>query len=104
MLLRVSFAQEVSGGKNVSMGPRTIHVIFWRRMWMFLHILRLPEAKAKVKRIRLITLTKEVSEKSSRDFVFWFTFMENILIKCSKLRKEKYKMGIGKCDVGKSCV
>ena len=56
------------------------------------------------KRIRLIALTEEVSEKPSIDFVLWFAPMKSVLIKCSKLRKEKYKMGIGKCDVGKSCV
>ena len=47
------------------------------------------EAKAKVKRIRLIALTKEVSKKPSIDFVLWFTLMKSILIKHSKLRKKK---------------
>ena len=55
----------------IASGLETIIVIFWRRMWMFLHILRLPEAKAKVKRIRLITLTKEVSKEPSLDSVVW---------------------------------
>jgi hypothetical protein len=50
----------------------------------------LPEAK--VKRFWLIALTKEVSEKPSIDFVLWFTFMTSVLIKHSKLRKEKHKM------------
>ena len=50
----------------------------------------LPEAK--VKRFWLIALTKEVSEKPSIDFVLWFTFMTSVLIKHSKLRKEKYKI------------
>jgi hypothetical protein len=52
----------------------------------------LPEAKSKLKRIILITLTTEVSKKLSIDFVLWLTLMKNILIKCSKLRKENYKM------------
>ena len=50
----------------------------------------LPEAK--VKRFCLIAVIKEVSKKSSTDFVFWFTLTRSILIKHSKLRQEKYKM------------
>jgi hypothetical protein len=49
----------------------------------------MPEAR--VKKFRLIALTKEVSEKPSTDFVLWYTPMKNILIKHSMLRKEKYK-------------
>lgn len=49
-----------------------------------------PEAK--VKRFQLIPLTKEVSEKSSTDFVLLLTLTKNALMKSSKLRKEKYKM------------
>jgi hypothetical protein len=50
----------------------------------------LPEAK--VKRLRLIALTKEVSEKIIIDFVLWLSLMKSILNKHSKLRKEKYKI------------
>ena len=50
----------------------------------------LPEAK--VKRLRLIALTKEVSKKPSRDFVLWLSLMKRSLNKHSKLRKEKYKI------------
>jgi hypothetical protein len=52
----------------------------------------LPETK--VKRFILIALTKEVSKKPSRDFalILWFSLMKSILIKHSKLQKEKYKM------------
>jgi hypothetical protein len=50
----------------------------------------LPEAK--VKRFRLITLSKESPNQPSIDSALWFTLMKNILIKCSKLRKEKYRM------------
>ena len=49
----------------------------------------LPEAK--VKRFRLIALTKEISKQPSIDSVLSFT-LKSVLIKCSKLRKEKYKM------------
>ena len=47
----------------------------------------LPEFK--VKRLRLIALTKEVSKKPSRDFVLWLSLMKRSLNKHSKLRKEK---------------
>ena len=50
----------------------------------------LPEAK--VKNFILIALTKKVTKKPSRDFVLWLSLMKNILNKCSKLRKEKYKI------------
>jgi hypothetical protein len=50
----------------------------------------LPEAK--VKTLRLILLTKEVSETSIIDFVLWISLMKSILRKHSKLRKEKYKI------------
>jgi hypothetical protein len=50
----------------------------------------LPEAK--VKRLRLIALTKEVSETPIIDFVLWFNLIKNILNKHSKLRKEKYRI------------
>jgi hypothetical protein len=49
-----------------------------------------PEAK--VKRLRLIALTKEVSKKPSKDFVLWLSLMKRSLNKHSKLRKEKYKI------------
>jgi hypothetical protein len=50
----------------------------------------LPEAK--IKRLILIALTKEVSKVSSRDFVLWLRLMKSILNKHSKLKKEKYKI------------
>jgi hypothetical protein len=49
----------------------------------------LPEAKVKI--FKLITLAKELS-KPSLDSVLWFTLTRIVLIKQSKLRKEKYKM------------
>jgi hypothetical protein len=48
--------------------------------------------EAKIKRFILIELTKEVSKKPSIDFVLWFALMKSVLIKHSKLRKEKYKI------------
>jgi hypothetical protein len=50
----------------------------------------LPEAK--VKRLGLIALTKEVSKKPSRDFVLWLNLTKRSLNKHSKLRKAKYKI------------
>ena len=50
----------------------------------------LPETK--VKSIRLIALTREVSKKPSRDFVLWLSLMKRSLNKHSKLRKAKYKI------------
>ena len=50
----------------------------------------LPETK--VKRLRLIALTKEVSKKPSRDFVLWLSLTKRSLNKHSKLRKAKYKI------------
>lgn len=37
-------------------------------------------------------MVKDVSKKPSRDFVLWLGLMESILIKHSKVRKEKYKI------------
>jgi hypothetical protein len=45
--------------------------------------------QAKVKRLRLIALTKEVSEMPITDFVLWLSLMKDILNKCSKLGKGK---------------
>jgi hypothetical protein len=48
--------------------------------------------ETKVKRFLFIALTKEVSKKPSRNFVFWLSLMKSILNKHDKLRKEKYKI------------
>ena len=50
----------------------------------------LPETK--VKRFRLIALTKEVSDMPIIDYVLWLSLMKSILNNCSRLRKEKYKI------------
>jgi hypothetical protein len=50
----------------------------------------LPEAK--VKRLRLIALTKEVSKKTNRGFILWLSLMKRSLNKHSKVKKENYKI------------
>ena len=37
-------------------------------------------------------IDKRSIRKASIEFVFWVTLMKDVLIKCSKLRKEKYKI------------
>ena len=78
--------------KNFSMWPRDCFCgILMKNVAAFCPCSKsVPEAK--VKRIRLIALTKEVSKKPSRDFVLWLSLMKRSLSKHSKLRKEKYKM------------
>jgi hypothetical protein len=58
-----------------------------KKVAAFCHCLKsLPEAK--IKRIKLIALTKEVSKKPSRDFVLWLSLMKSILNKHRKFRQE----------------
>ena len=70
-----SLAQEVSE-KKFSMLPRDYSCdILVKNGDAFSPCLKsMPEAK--VKRFRLIILTKEVSKKPSVDSVLWFTFMK----------------------------
>ena len=86
--------QEVSMEKNFSMWPRGhFCAILVKNVATFCPCLKsLPEAK--VKRIRLIALKKEGSEKPSKYIFLWFILilMKNILIKHSKLKKKKYKI------------
>ena len=64
---------------------------FVKKVAAFCHCLKsLPEAK--IKRIKLIALTKEVSKKPSRVFILWLELTKIILNKCSKLRKDKCKI------------
>jgi hypothetical protein len=49
----------------------------------------LHEAKAKMKRIKLIALTKKDSENPSIFFVLWCTIIKTILIKLRKLREKR---------------
>jgi hypothetical protein len=87
----VELTQEVSV-ENVNIWPRDCFVVFWKRMWLFFCpcLKTLPEAK--VKRLWLIALTKEVSETLLIDFLLWLSVIKNILNKRSKLRKAKYKI------------
>jgi hypothetical protein len=52
----------------------------------------LPLPETKVKRLRLIALTKGISKKFSRDFIHWLSLMKRSLNKHHKLRKKKYKI------------
>ena len=78
--------QEVSVEKNFSMWSRGCFCgILVKNMAAFCPCLRsLPETK--VKRLRLIALTKEVSETPIIDSVLWLSLVKSILNKCSKLR------------------
>jgi hypothetical protein len=85
-------AQEVSEERNFNMWPTDCFCgILVRSVATFCPCLK-SLSEAKVKRLRLIALTKEVSKKCSRDFVLWASLLKNILNKHSKHRKEKYKI------------
>jgi hypothetical protein len=82
-------AQEVSV-ENFSMWPRDCFCgIFVKNVTTSCPCLK-SLSEAKVKRLNLITLTKEVSELPIMDFiVLWLSLMKSILNKHSMLRKEK---------------
>jgi hypothetical protein len=88
----VNLAQEISKEKNFRMWHKGCFCgILVKNVATFCPCLKsLPEAK--VKRLRLNALSKEVSKKPSRDFVLWLSLMKRSLNKHSKLRKEKYKL------------
>jgi hypothetical protein len=88
----VDLAQEISKEKNFRMWHEDCFcVILMKNVATFCSCLKsLPEAK--VKRLRLIVLTKDVSKNLSRDFVFWLSLMKSSLKKHNKLRKEKYQI------------
>jgi hypothetical protein len=88
----IDLAQEISKEKNFRIWYKDCFCdILVKNEATFCPCLKsLPEAK--VKRLRLISLTKEVSKKSSRDFALWISLMKRSLNKHSKLRKEKYKI------------
>jgi hypothetical protein len=69
----VDLAQEISKEKNFRMWHKDYFCgILVKNVATFCPCLKsLPEAK--VKRFRLIALTKEVSKKLSRDFVLWLS-------------------------------
>lgn len=88
-------AQEVSEEKNFTMLPREgSYDILVKNVAAFCPSLKsLPEDK--VKRFRLIALTKEISKQPSADSVTWLllsTLTESVLMKKSTLSKGKYKL------------
>ena len=88
-------AQELSVEKNVSMWSRDYFCgILVKNVAAFCLCLKsLPEAK--VKRFRLIALTKEVSKQPGINSIVQLlklTLIQNILMKSHKHRNEKYKM------------
>jgi hypothetical protein len=87
----VDLAQEISKGKNFRCGIKTFCGILVKNVPTFCPSLK-SVSEAKVKTLRLIALSKEVSKKPSRDFVLWLSLMKRSLNKHSKLRKEKYKI------------
>jgi hypothetical protein len=86
----VDLAQEISKEKNFIMWHKDyFYGILVKNVATFCPCLKsLPEAN----RLRLISLTKEVSKKPSRDFLLWLSLTKRSLNKHSKLRKEKYKI------------
>ena len=79
--------------KNFSMWPRdcSCDILVEKNCGCFLpHLKSLPEVK--LKRFRLIALTREVSNQPSLDSFLCFTLMRSVLIKFSQLRKKKCKM------------
>ena len=88
----VDLTQEISKEKNFRMWHKDCFCgILVKNVATFCPCLKsLPETK--VKSIRLIALTREVSKKPSRDFVLWLSLMKRSLNKHSKLRKETYKI------------
>jgi hypothetical protein len=48
-------------------------------------------SEAKVKKLRLIALTKEISKKLIRDFVLWLSLMKRSLNKHSQLKRKIIK-------------
>jgi hypothetical protein len=84
-------AQEVSEEKDFTMLPGDhSYDVLVKNMVSFCPLLE-SLSKAKVKRFRLVAL-RNVSKKPSIDSALWFTLIKSAFIKCSKLRKEKYKM------------
>jgi hypothetical protein len=80
----VDLAQQISKLKNFRMQHKDCFCgILVKNVTTFFPCLKsLPEAK--VKRLRLIVLTKEVSKKPNREFVLWLGLMKRSLNKHSK--------------------
>ena len=88
-------AQKVSVEKNFSMWHRAYFCsILVKKVAVFCPCLK-SLSEAKVKRFRLIALKKEVSKQPGINSVVWllkFTLMKSILMKRSKMGKEKCKI------------
>lgn len=82
--------QEVSVEMNFSMWPRDCIVVFWWRTWLLFALVW--RVYMKLKRLILISLSKEVSKKPSRNFVLWLRLTKSILNKSNKLTMGKYKI------------
>jgi hypothetical protein len=82
-------SQDVSVKKHFIMRPRDCFSgILLKNMTAFCPSLKsVPDAK--VNKLGLMTLVKEISEMPITDFVFWLSLMKSILNKHSKLKKEK---------------
>ena len=87
----VYLAQEVSV-KNFHMWPSDFLCDILVKIWLFFFpcLKSLPEAK--MKRLRSIALTKQVSEAPNTDFIIYLRLMKNILNKHSMMRKGRYKI------------
>lgn len=84
-----NLAQEVSEEKHFCLMMRyhSYDILLKNLAGFWPYLKSLPEAIASVK--RLIALRKEISKLPSIDSVLWFTLMKSVLIKYSRLRKEK---------------
>ena len=84
----VDLAQEISKEKNFRMWHKDCFCgILVKNVATFCPCLKsLPETK--VKRLRLIALTKEVSEMPIMDFVLWLSLMKSVLSRYSKRERK----------------
>ena len=79
---------DICGGCDLNSGDCSYDVWMKNADAFCLCLGTLPETK--VKRFWLIALAKDISEMPSIDFVLCFTLVKSVLIKGSKLKKEKY--------------
>lgn len=80
---------QVSVEINFSMGTRNDFCSILVKKWQFFCPYLKSLSEVKVKRLRLIALTKEVSEMPITDFALWFSLIRSILNEHSILREEK---------------
>jgi hypothetical protein len=88
----MNLAQEISKEKNFRMWHKDYFCgILVKNVATFCPCLK-SLSEAKVKRLRLIALSKDILKKPSREFVLWLSLMKRSLNKHSKLRMENYKI------------